>query len=329
MRSYFLLVLSILFVNNSFSQKGPLMVEGTLPNIYLSHKVIAKENYYSIGRLYNVQPKELATYNKLNLEKGLSIGVSIKIPLKENFTQQPSVDTSEALVPLYHVVLPKETLSKISVSFKLPPATLKKLNNLKTDAVTNGSKLIVGYLKVIKSQSAFAKSGIKAVPPVITLKSDTVIKKTDKKEKGKKKEPVKDDVVKDTTKPIVFKSGEFETHGDTVRTSVNFDGGLFKKLYEEQSKGKTEVKESGNSGVFKTTSGWQDGKYYCFHNNAPQGTIIKVTNNATGKSIYAKVLDILPDIKQNEGLVLQLSNAAAEQLGVSGNRFDCSISYYK
>ena len=81
--------------------------------------------------------------------------------------------------------------------------------------------------------------------------------------------------------------------------------------------------------IFKTTSGWQDGKYYCFHNTALPGTIIKITNNANGKSIYAKVLDAIPDIKQNSGLLLRVSNSAAEELGAGENKFDCSITYAK
>ena len=88
-------------------------------------------------------------------------------------------------------------------------------------------------------------------------------------------------------------------------------------------------KNSGSAGVFKSTSGWQDGKYYCFNNDAAPGTVLKVTNNATGKSVYAKVLDAIPDIKQNSGLSVVLSNAAAEELGTGENKFDCVLSYVK
>ena len=86
--------------------------------------------------------------------------------------------------------------------------------------------------------------------------------------------------------------------------------------------------EFGAAATFKTTSGWQDGKYYCFHNTAEPGTIIKVTNNANGKAVYAKVLDAIPDIKQNAGLLIRISNSAAEELGAT-DKFDCSISYAK
>jgi hypothetical protein len=45
--------------------------------------------------------------------------------------------------------------------------------------------------------------------------------------------------------------------------------------------------------------------------------------------VYAKVLDAIPDIKQNSGLAIVISNAAAEELGAGENKFDCVVSYAK
>jgi len=112
-------------------------------------------------------------------------------------------------------------------------------------------------------------------------------------------------------------------------TSVNFSGGYFKKLYNDQSASKSPIDGAGSAGVFKSTSGWQDGKYYCFNNDAPPGSVVKVTDNATNKSIYAKVLDAIPDIKQNSGLSIIISNSAAEELGAQDAKFDCALSYVK
>jgi DNA topoisomerase VI subunit B len=87
--------------------------------------------------------------------------------------------------------------------------------------------------------------------------------------------------------------------------------------------------ETGRAAIFKSNSGWEDGKYYCLHNAASPGTIVKITNSSTGKSVYAKVLDVMPDIKQNEGVLIRLSNAAAAELGQEGSRFDCTLSFSK
>ena len=74
----------ICFINTTLAQGQVLIVQGVSPDLYIIHKTAAKENYYSIGRIYNVAPKEIATYNNLDFEKGLSLGQTIKIPLTQN-----------------------------------------------------------------------------------------------------------------------------------------------------------------------------------------------------------------------------------------------------
>ena len=111
------------------------------------------------------------------------------------------------------------------------------------------------------------------------------------------------------------------------RSNINLNGGIFKSAYNQQVGNKNPITDKGVAGVFKSTSGWDDGKYYCLHNKAQAGTIIKVTNKANGRSVYAKVLDVIPDIKQNEGMVLRISNAAANELGAGIENFDCLINY--
>ena len=45
------------------------------------------------------------------------------------------------------------------------------------------------------------------------------------------------------------------------------------------------------------------------------------------KVIYAKVLDVIPDITQNKGIFLRLSKAGAEELGATEEQFDAIVSY--
>ena len=48
-----------------------------------THTVAAKESLFSIGRLYNVHPRELASYNNIAFETGLTVGQVLKIPVKK------------------------------------------------------------------------------------------------------------------------------------------------------------------------------------------------------------------------------------------------------
>jgi len=336
-----LLVLFFVFFSSyfSFAQDKLLVIEGTSPNLYLNHTVASKENYYSIGRLYNVSPKELAPYNNLTFEKGLSLGQTIKIPLTaNNFLQTESLKNNEALVPIYHLMQAREGLYRASVNYnKVPLDVLKKWNNLSGDAVGANTKLIIGFLKISKDQSPLVSQAIKISPSGVTEKPVAIVDKPVKKvkaetniekEQPKKEEENKVSSIPNQPNPVIEKTEEINTIGGT-KTVINFNGGKFKNVYFDQIKNKTSVYESGAGATFKTTSGWQDGKYYCFHNTAEPGTIIKITNNINGKSIYAKVLDAIPDIKQNTGLLLRLSNSGATELGVLDNKFDCSITYAK
>jgi LysM repeat protein len=326
------------------AQEGSLVAQGTAGNLYLNHTAAAKENFYSVGRLYNISPKEIAPFNNLPMEKGFSIGQNLKIPLKaENFIQVNSVALGEVAVPVYHKVEPKETLYQLSTRFnKVPIASLKAWNNLQDDAVSLGQVLIVGYLKVKKELSSLSQNSV--TMPIVKSEAVAVVKEKApaKKEVTPKLIEVKETVkvpVKEVVKPVVVekmveKKVEPTVKKDPIITKVNeetiseggdakdFKGGIFKSLYNN---GGNEA--SGTAGVFKSTSGWDDGKYYCLHNAASQGTVVKITNKANGKFIYAKVLDLMPDLKQNNNLQIRISNAAADILGAGLSNFECMVSY--
>ena len=241
--------------------QGPvLVVEGTSPNLYISHTVAAKENFYSIGRMYNASPKEIAPFNKISMEKGLNPGQVLRIPLgKANFSQDNKKAADEVLVPVYHTVKEKEGLYRIGINNnKLPVATLKKWNNLKSDEVNIGANLIVGYLKVKKAQSALAgKAPEKVADPKIVTKApetqpvivETPVVKTEEKTQPapeEKKEVEIKEPVKPKEEPVVKPITNFGT---------DFNGGIFKSLFESQTNGNTIESQEGMAGVFKSTSG--------------------------------------------------------------------------
>ena len=62
-------------------------------------------------------------------------------------------------------------------------------------------------------------------------------------------------------------------------------------------------------------------------NNVAIGSIIKVTETASGKSVFVKVLGQLPDMKESVGLAIRISNAAAAEMGETAERFNVQVSY--
>jgi hypothetical protein len=102
----------------------------------------------------------------------------------------------------------------------------------------------------------------------------------------------------------------------------HFNGGAFRADFADGGHTAT-----GPAGVFKSTSGWQDGKYYALMNNGTIGAIVKITDPVSGKSVYAKILGQLPDMKESAGLSIRISNAAAAELGEGEGRFNALINY--
>ncbi|MBE7174540.1 MAG: LysM peptidoglycan-binding domain-containing protein [Williamsia sp.] len=321
-----ILVLSLI-TGTLLAQPADLVVQGVSPDMYLTHIVAPKENWYSVGRMYNISPKEIAPFNKVAMDKPLAIGEQIKIPLTNaNFSQDGNKGGDEVLVPVYHTVQDKEWMFRISTNYnKVPIETLEKWNHVSKDQAKAGMKLIIGYLKVKKDLSAFA--GNAAAPPktVSTDAAPPPVAKADEKKTvtelpktappKEDKEPVKTLPAED--KPVV---AEPPVTTPVVRTAAGGEG-FFKSVYENGGR-----RAAGTAGIFKSKSGWDDKKYYALMNDAAIGTIVKVTNPATNKIVYAKILGQLPDMKESIGLTLRLSDAAAAELGASDNKFQVVVN---
>jgi LysM repeat protein len=323
----------------------PVMAIAQPGNKDITHTVGAKESLTSIGRMYNINGRELANYNNIDYEKGLSIGQVLKIPAKYAGTtntkpatapaptaaSKPVAAETKTNTPVYHTVEKKQTLYAVSKMYNTSVAEIKKWNNLTTDGLSEGVKLIVGYTTGTAATTPAVEETKPAEPALVVVAKNIepvkekapapVVVVTPPPTEEKKPEPIKTatptPVAKTETAPVNFGK------------AADFKGGVFKTDFDAQTPGRTPVNENGAGGIFKSTSGWSDGKYYCLHNTALPGTIIKITNSSNGKSIYAKVLDLIPDIKQNVGLIIRLSNAAADALGAGDTKIDCTLNYSK
>ena len=343
-----LLLISLFFAKFARSQSNELIIQGQTGKLYLEHTVVVKENWYSIGRLYNVNPKELGPFNNVALTQPLAIGQVLQIPLTAvNFSQNGVKTPAETLIPLFHITQEKEWLYRISVNHnKVPITTLEKWNKITPDQVHPGMHLIVGYLKVKTALSALAKtaatSAVATTAPATVPPPATKPATKDTVPATASKPPVTTKTNTATPPPPVPPVSTPATAVATPTTTVSpassatttpasaapapptphFNGGAFRGDFKDSGKS-----NSGQAGVFKSTSGWQDGKYYALMNNTTVGTIVKVTDAASGKTIYAKVLGNLPDMKESVGLAIRVSNAAAAELGESEGRFNVQVNY--
>jgi len=308
----------------SFSQ-NELLVKTSTKGLYIEHKVAPKENFYSIGRAFNVHPKHLAAFNALDMSKGLSLGQVVNVPLSDTNFNQRAVQG----IPVYYKSASKQTAGSVSAISKTPAENVRKWNKLADDNIAAGSAVIIGYLLAPGEEAAVpVETTVNKTDSGKQTTSVTEVKKEAAKEQPKQDEPktvvtTKTEPPKEEPKAIIKdvtpKNPEAAHAGD----------GYFKPYFAEQAKAYPLTKdETVTSGIFKTTSGWNDGKYYALIDGVEPGTIIKVVNPANSKAIYAKVLGQMNGIHQNQGLNLRISNAAATVLEISEtDKFIVKVNY--
>jgi hypothetical protein len=195
----------------------------------------------------------------------------------------------------------------------IPVASLQKWNKIQGIELKEGSPVIIGFLRVKTQLSALANKA--------SLPESQFITQTPK--------PVPSGTVNGsdiassdnmTTSETKSTPTSYSTSGSTSTYHAN--GGYFRGDFNDGGN-----KATGTAGTFKSTSGWNDGKYYILVNNIPVGTIVKIIAPATQKSVYAKVLGQLPDMKESEGLLLRISNSAVSELAEADGRFGVQVRY--
>ncbi|MDB5249500.1 MAG: LysM peptidoglycan-binding protein [Segetibacter sp.] len=412
-----LLVIIYFFCSVFEANSQNLTVEGTAPNLYISHTVAPKENFYSIGRLYNQTPNAIASFNNIVMEKGLVIGQKIKIPVNgQNSGGTESAGSRETLAPITHVVAKGETLFKIGKDYNVTPEAIKEWNSLTSNNIVAGTPLVVGHLKSkedrstantsVATTSTAAKTTVVApgrelpqskqpaseikteenvaaspatstkaftpIPPDVALNepkkpvsevkkeepsspvnssemgaqkdevtstavtrpqekvTDTPVKEQTIKVKPIEEAPVRDVAKETTSKPAEagYSRNNESGSADVLMETGSLAGGAFAGIFSKSPSQKSLTIKTGEAATFKSTSGWQDKKYYVLMNDVSPGTILKISSSAN-KIVYAKVLGSMPEMKENNGLLLRISNSAASSLGIIDPKFPVEVSYHQ
>lgn len=297
--------LFFLFVQWVAAQGNELLVESGPSGLYLDHVVARGQTFYAIGRRYFLDPNEIASFNHVSLSDPLSVGQHLKIPLTAaNFNQADRNGT-----PVYYKVNRGEGLYRVGVNNNdVPLDNLRTWNRLSDDNLNAGQKLIVGFLSESGTETAQspATTPQQEEPRAPARESQPETRRADP--------PV---VTQEPPKRQSEQRQASETSPPPVNT-VYGESGYFKAWFDQQQKLKPAGRDlTVTSGIFKTASGWQDAKYYLLIDKVQPGTIVKITNPGNDKVVYAKVLGEMSSIRQNQGLDIRMSNAAASVLGIA------------
>ena len=291
----------LLIIFSAFSHSNKIWAQDFRGSIkhdssFISAQVTGLQTWENIAAFWSLSPAQLRSSNPGLADDSLIGNREILIPLS-GILRNTNCDSCRAV---YHMVGPSQGLYRIGKWYgNQSAANIKKINNLRSDALTPGQQLLVGYIAMSPSAKV-----------VTVLASNTT------------PEPVKDTVtlpVKDVeVLPMVSVAPSHE---------LKYDGkGYFEA--EWKPNGVINIK-TGKAAMFKTESGWQDGKFYLLTSQLMTGAIVKITNFLTGKTIFAKVVGPLPVIKQNEGLQMRISAAAAAALGFwnETDKFELKVEY--
>lgn len=135
-----LLAANFLFLANikANSVIDSIGVENLNGSKVIIHQIVKNDTYYSIGRRYNVSPKEIMSFND---NKYLQVGVLVKVPTKIPFESQsaPGNSVRNSSAPgtnepalIDYEVKPKDNLNSIARAHGTTVNELKRINELRT-----------------------------------------------------------------------------------------------------------------------------------------------------------------------------------------------------
>lgn len=256
------------------------------------HQVEAKESYYSLSRKYKVSPQIIMDFNK---GKVLQPSETVKIPTTLDFTNKPtsfsSATNTKVGKEVIHKVIAKETLYSIASKYNMRVDDLKLLNNL-----TNSGLSIGQSLKVLISDEVSLNQRVEtnsAGKPVLVEN-------------------------KPELKPIEKEVSKIK-YVDSTDSQSTLE--IPKNRY-----GITEINDKGLA-VWINDDNLDASKSYALHRTAPVGTIVKITNPMTGRSVFAKVVGKYTENQTTKDVIIVLTKASADAIGALDKRFLVNITF--
>lgn len=298
----------VTYAASASSIRDSIGIENLAGKKIILHKIEPKETYYSLSRRYNIAPKTIMDFNN---NVPLGIGAVIKIPTEQEFssTKPPVVFNSKRTTPdnsntnnnaapvnqesgkreSTHIVQAKETLYGIASKYNMRVDDLKLLNNL------SGNNLNVGQtLKVLVNESVSLKPEVKT------------------NSQGKP------EIIKNAPTPIAENPSRIRY----IDSTDSSDG-----MNIQRNRFGLTAKDEKGVAVYINDENLGNTKSYALHNLAPIGTIIKITNPMTNRSVFAKVVGKYTENETTKDVIIVINKAVADSLGALDKRFLVNITY--
>ena len=286
MNKWILIAFCFLFPFLGRSQ-AKLMVLGKCPDCYVQYKPKPGESVEQIAGLAALSPEKLLSLNGVKPGENNRLPAFWRIPITSTNLQK-----TVSGLPVYHVIERGDNLYRINLMYFQPGITqLQEWNALKSNSLKDGELLLIGYLGAGTPAVTTPIANVAAVAPPVQY-------------------------------PDTIQDINFVVRNERIEAATS--EGYFAAAFNAAVKGKSWQERSGLCGTFKSITGWNDQRYYVLMNDVPLGSVVRISAGGN-KFICASVLGPIPDMKINKGLLIRLSNAAAQQLGMGESLFTVNI----
>ncbi len=341
------IALILVFLSNNlsaFNTLDSLRLEKKDGQNFIIHKVDKGQTLFGTLRKYGTSLSQFKTANP-EADVDIKIGQILRIPyfktIKEVAAKQKldekAVSKSKPIKgeQVTFIVEDGMTLFKIAKLNKVTVADLKRMNNLESDIIEIGQELIVKEGTVSKEKLAEreAKKAAQNANKVVSEK-EIIVVQNEKPIEVAKAEPIKkeentvkkEDTIAKTIPKKVITIEQPKPKIDTTKPKIEIKNEPVEPVAKLDTDGEREIKtEIGIAELIAVES--KSGKYLALHKSAPMGTLVQVKNETNGASVWVKVIGRLPEVDQNENIIIKLSPKAMDRVSPVDKRFRAKINY--
>jgi len=288
----------------AFAQSDSLFIVSHQDKWVIRHKVTpADKDVFKLARRYYAPPAMIAEVNGVAVQQDLRPNTTALIPVGAYNLLNTKPTTADAR-PLYYRVA-NESVDKLARTLRISKYKLQEWNPSSEGSFRRGQVVTIGWVRYDQMLSNVAPHEKSAGASKIKVDD------YDASNGRRRNEPEYIYIpVPDTAK----------MPADTMSEG--------QRLFADQTQnGVVVVEEKGTAAFFPRAGKSENGIYFAFHNVARRGTIIRIYNPGTDKTVYAKVIGKIPTRDIFHNALLGLSADAKAELETGGEKVWCEISY--
>ena len=279
----------------------------------ISHKVKAGETIFTIARRYHVPPKILSDYNNIPFQQELAPGRKVFVPVGAYNLQTAKPRINSEVKPAYFKVGSERSVARIARLSGVKPRTMQEWNNLEYWEVDPGKVLLVGWILYDETELPMVKKPVESQHKAPQVQRESKIQVT------------QTPVTPQRRDTFYVNADDTSTTGlaDSMHVVTEGERQFLEQTFNEMSV----AEEKGTAAFFKRSGISNGGIYFAFHNTAKRGTILKIHNPGTGKTVFAKVIGAVPTTANFYNAMVGISSDARAELGAFESKAWVHVRY--